>query len=56
MAMAKPTVVLLLVWVSSHFMAALEAGKRLIVALGTADFSLVSQIGALVMFFYSIII
>jgi hypothetical protein len=40
MAMAKPTVVLLPVWASGHFTAALEAGKRLVAALGTADFSL----------------
>ncbi|XP_066393921.1 anthocyanidin 3-O-glucosyltransferase 2-like [Miscanthus floridulus] len=40
MAMAKPTVVLLPVWASGHFIAALEAGKRLVAALGTADFSL----------------
>ena len=40
MAMAKPTVVLLPVWASGHFTAALEAGKRLVAVLGTADFSL----------------
>ncbi|XP_062188446.1 anthocyanidin 3-O-glucosyltransferase 2-like [Phragmites australis] len=33
--MAKPTVVLLPVWASGHFMPTLEAGKRLVAALGS---------------------
>ncbi|CAM0871027.1 unnamed protein product [Alopecurus aequalis] len=37
--MAKPTVVLVPVWASGHFMPTLEAGKRLVAALG-AGFSL----------------
>ncbi|XP_040378409.1 anthocyanidin 3-O-glucosyltransferase 2-like [Oryza brachyantha] len=40
MAMAKPTVVLLPVWASGHFMPALEAAKRLVAALGADLFSL----------------